>query len=143
MNLSQQSTNANHQLPYHHFQPLMNESASSPSVATSASTAASIISRPSSHHHYESHLYGTLAGQPQRLKSTDQKKASGNASSTWKRLLSTMRLRSNEAQQRLGGQNYHGGSGGVGRPNLTLHSELKFRKKSIFVEKKHIFFTFS
>ena len=102
MNLSQQS-NSNHQLPYHHFQPLMNESASSPSVA---SAAASIISRPSSHHHYESHLYGTLAGQPQRVKSTatDQKKAS-SASSTWKRLLSTMRLRSNEAQHRLGGQN--------------------------------------
>ena len=115
MNLSQQS-NANHQLPYHHFQPLMNESASSPSVASaSTTTAASIISRPSSHHHYESHLYGTLAGQPQRLsKSTDQKKAT---SSTWKRLLSTMRLRSNEAQHReRRGQNY----GGSGRPNLTL-----------------------
>lgn len=116
MNLSQQS-NANHQLPYHHFQPLMNESASSPSVASaSTTTAASIISRPSSHHHYESHLYGTLAGQQsQRLsKSTDQKKTT---SSTWKRLLSTMRLRSNEAQHReRRGQNY----GGSGRPNLTL-----------------------
>ena len=38
-------------------------------------------------------------------------------SSTWKRLLSTMRLRSNEAQHReRRGQNY----GGSGRPNLTL-----------------------
>ena len=122
MNLSQQS-NANHQLPYHHFQPLMNESASSPSVASaSTTTAASIISRPSSHHHYESHLYGTLAGQPQRVKSTatDQKKAS-SASSTWKRLLSTMRLRSNEAQHRLGGgQNCGSSLRSGGRPNLTL-----------------------
>ena len=126
MNLSQQS-NANHQLPYHHFQPLMNESASSPSVASaSTTTAASIISRPSSHHHYESHLYGTLAGQPQRVKSTatDQKKASSSASSTWKRLLSTMRLRSNEAQHRLGGQQNCGSS-------LRSHSGPENLKKSI------------